>query len=144
MSELLAIFTQLSSSHPASYCSRLKSNIDGKFLVDGVPFSCCNPNSPRPCIQYQLTNNTAHYRYDVMTEELNIWMKGCREALLDYYTDIMSSIGIIMFIVWVFEVKPHLLKCSFRKCTICQKKEQLTMEWLVRKRHTTKNIAECM
>uniref|UniRef100_A0A8C6YBY4 Photoreceptor outer segment membrane glycoprotein 2 n=1 Tax=Naja naja TaxID=35670 RepID=A0A8C6YBY4_NAJNA len=83
---------------------RLKSNIDGKFLVDGVPFSCCNPNSPRPCIQYQLTNNTAHYSYEFMTEELNIWMKGCREALLDYYTDIMRSIGITTFVVWVFEL----------------------------------------
>ncbi|KAF7251495.1 Photoreceptor outer segment membrane glycoprotein 2 [Varanus komodoensis] len=83
---------------------RLKSNIDGKFLVDGVPFSCCNPTSPRPCIQYQLTNNTAHYNYDFLTEELNIWMKGCREALLDYYTDIMRSIGITVLIVWLFEL----------------------------------------
>lgn len=116
MFELLAFLTELSSP-PPSYSSRLKGNIDGKFLVDGVPFSCCNPNSPRPCIQYQLTNNTAHYRYDFMTDELNIWMKGCREALLDYYTDIMRSIGITTFVVWVFEVKPHLLKCSFHKGT---------------------------
>uniref|UniRef100_A0A8B9P3J9 Uncharacterized protein n=1 Tax=Apteryx owenii TaxID=8824 RepID=A0A8B9P3J9_APTOW len=83
---------------------RLKSNIDGKFLVDGVPFSCCNPNSPRPCIQYQLTNNSAHYSYDFLTEELNIWVKGCREVLLDYYTAIMRSIGIEALLIWLFEV----------------------------------------
>ncbi|KAM9290319.1 photoreceptor outer segment membrane glycoprotein 2 [Cariama cristata] len=83
---------------------RLKSNVDGKFLVDGVPFSCCNPSSPRPCIQYQLTNNSAHYNYDFLTEELNIWVKGCREALLDYYTAIMRSIGIAALLIWLFEL----------------------------------------
>ncbi|XP_054825916.1 photoreceptor outer segment membrane glycoprotein 2-like [Eublepharis macularius] len=83
---------------------RLKSNIDGKFLVDGVPFSCCNPNSPRPCIQYELTNNSAHYNYDFLTEDLNIWMKGCRAALLEYYTDIMKSIAVMVFLIWLFEL----------------------------------------
>ncbi|KFV46233.1 Photoreceptor outer segment membrane glycoprotein 2, partial [Tyto alba] len=83
---------------------RLKSNVDGKFLVDGVPFSCCNPSSPRPCIQYQLTNNSAHYHYDFLTEELNIWVKGCREALLEYYTAIMRSVGIAALLIWLFEL----------------------------------------
>ncbi|XP_003339499.2 photoreceptor outer segment membrane glycoprotein 2-like [Monodelphis domestica] len=83
---------------------RLKNNIDGKFLVDGVPFSCCNPSSPRPCIQYHLTNNTAHYNYDFLTEELNVWMRGCREALLDHYSYIMRSIGLVVLIIWLFEL----------------------------------------
>lgn len=95
---------QVCNAQTLSHCSRLKSNVDGKFLVDGVPFSCCNPSSPRPCIQYQLTNNSAHYNYDFLTEELNIWMKGCREALLDYYTGIMRSIGIAALLIWLFEV----------------------------------------
>lgn len=95
---------QVCNGQTLSCCSRLKSNVDGKFLVDGVPFSCCNPSSPRPCIQYQLTNNSAHYNYDFLTEELNIWMKGCREALLDYYTGIMRSIGIAALLIWLFEV----------------------------------------
>uniref|UniRef100_A0A674MAF6 Retinal outer segment membrane protein 1a n=1 Tax=Takifugu rubripes TaxID=31033 RepID=A0A674MAF6_TAKRU len=30
---------------------RVKSNVDGRYLVDGVPFSCCNPSLPRPCLQ---------------------------------------------------------------------------------------------
>ncbi|XP_077175120.1 photoreceptor outer segment membrane glycoprotein 2-like [Paroedura picta] len=83
---------------------RLNSNIDGKYLVDGVPFSCCNPNSPRPCIQYQLTNNSAHHNYDFLTEDLNIWMKGCKEVLLEYYTDIMKSIAVSVFLIWFFEL----------------------------------------
>ncbi|XP_029453311.1 photoreceptor outer segment membrane glycoprotein 2-like [Rhinatrema bivittatum] len=84
--------------------SRFKSNVDGKFLVDGVPFSCCNPNSPRPCILYHLTNNSAHYNYDFLTEELNVWMKGCRHVLLEYYTHIIQSIGLTVILIWMFEL----------------------------------------
>lgn len=72
--------------------------------MDGVPFSCCNPSSPRPCIQYQVTNNSAHYSYDYQTEELNLWRRGCREALLHYYSSMMSSMGAVVLLVWLFEV----------------------------------------
>lgn len=84
--------------------SRLRSNVDGKYLMDGVPFSCCSINSPRPCIQRQITNNSAHFNYDHQTEELNLWTKGCRQALLEYYTHIMQSIGLTVLITWLFEV----------------------------------------
>ncbi|CAH2325061.1 RDS peripherin xRDS35 [Pelobates cultripes] len=70
---------------------RIKSNVDGRYLMDSVPFSCCNPSSPRPCIQVQITNNSAHYSYSYQTDELNIWVRGCREALLNYYTGIMAT-----------------------------------------------------
>ncbi|XP_004424202.1 PREDICTED: peripherin-2 [Ceratotherium simum simum] len=83
---------------------RIKSNVDGRYLVDGVPFSCCNPSSPRPCIQYQLTNNSAHYSYDHQTEELNLWVRGCRAALLGYYSSLMNSMGAFTLLVWLFEV----------------------------------------
>ncbi|KAL6078929.1 hypothetical protein STEG23_025499 [Scotinomys teguina] len=83
---------------------RIKSNVDGRYLVDGVPFSCCNPSSPRPCIQYQLTNNSAHYSYDHQTEELNLWLRGCRTALLSYYSSLMNSMGVVTLLVWLFEV----------------------------------------
>ncbi|XP_070274690.1 peripherin-2 [Myotis yumanensis] len=83
---------------------RIKSNVDGRYLVDGVPFSCCNPNSPRPCIQYQLTNNSAHYSYDHQTEELNLWVRGCRAALLSYYSSLMNSMGAVTLLVWLFDV----------------------------------------
>lgn len=83
---------------------RFKSNVDGKYLLDGVPFSCCNPGSPRPCIQHQLTNNSAHYSYDYQTEELNLWNRGCREALLHYYTSMMSSVGVLVFFIWILEM----------------------------------------
>lgn len=91
-----------SSSHLSS--SRIKSNVDGRYLVDGVPFSCCNPSSPRPCIQHQVTNNSAHYSYDHQTEELNLWLVGCRAALLGYYGSLMSSMGAATLLVWLLEV----------------------------------------
>lgn len=73
--------------------------------MDGVPFSCCNTFSPRPCIQQQITNNSAHFNYEHQTEIQNLWMKGCRQALLEYYTHIMQSIGLTVLITWLFEVR---------------------------------------
>uniref|UniRef100_A0A8C5G661 Photoreceptor outer segment membrane glycoprotein 2-like n=1 Tax=Gouania willdenowi TaxID=441366 RepID=A0A8C5G661_GOUWI len=80
---------------------RLRSNVEGKYLMDGVPFSCCNVNSPRPCIQQQINNNSAHFNYEHQTEELNLWMRGCRQALLEYYTHIMQSIGLTVLILGI-------------------------------------------
>lgn len=88
-------------------CSRVKSNVDGRYLVDGVPFSCCNPSSPRPCIQYQMTNNSAHYNYEYQTEELNIYLRGCREALLNYYMGLMNTIGTGVLSVFLLQVFLH-------------------------------------
>lgn len=92
--------TKLYLSH-----SRVMSNVEGKYIMDSVPFSCCNPGSPRPCIQHHLTNNSAHYDYDHRTEELNIWNRGCREAVFSYYSSIMSGIGVLIFIFIVLEVR---------------------------------------
>ncbi|KAG7518684.1 RDS peripherin xRDS35 [Solea senegalensis] len=72
---------------------RIRSNVDGRYLLDGVPFSCCNPASPRPCLQNHLTDNTAHYNYDFQSEELNLYSRGCRQALIDYYMGLMNSTG---------------------------------------------------
>ncbi|KAL6477768.1 hypothetical protein MHYP_G00136030 [Metynnis hypsauchen] len=83
---------------------RLRSNVEGKYLMDGVPFSCCNVNSPRHCIQYQLTNNSAHFNYDYKTEDLNLWKRGCHQALVEYYTNIMHSIGLTVLLIWLFEL----------------------------------------
>ncbi|KAL6475419.1 hypothetical protein SRHO_G00157790 [Serrasalmus rhombeus] len=83
---------------------RISSNVDGQYLLDGVPFSCCNPSSPRPCIQHQVTNNSAHYSYEHQTEDLNIWKRGCREALVSYYGGLMNTIGVLVLLVTILEV----------------------------------------
>lgn len=72
---------------------RIRSNVDGRYLLDGVPFSCCNPASPRPCLQNQLTDSRVHYNYEYQTEELNLYARGCRQALTDYYMGLMNSTG---------------------------------------------------
>uniref|UniRef100_A0A3B3WIR9 Retinal outer segment membrane protein 1b n=1 Tax=Poecilia mexicana TaxID=48701 RepID=A0A3B3WIR9_9TELE len=72
---------------------RMRSNVDGRYLLDGVPFSCCNPASPRPCLQNQLTDSRAHYNYEYQSEELNLYSRGCRQALTDYYMGLMNSTG---------------------------------------------------
>lgn len=78
---------------PSSVSSRIRSNVDGRYLLDGVPFSCCNPASPRPCLQYHLTDNSAHHNYEFQSEELNLHNRGCRQALTDYYMELMNSTG---------------------------------------------------
>ncbi|XP_076855619.1 peripherin-2a isoform X1 [Brachyhypopomus gauderio] len=83
---------------------RINSNVDGQYLVNGVPFSCCNPSSPRPCIHYQVTNSSAHYSYDHHTEELNIWKHGCKAALVSYYGGLMNSIGVLVLLVTFLQI----------------------------------------
>uniref|UniRef100_A0A3B3RQK3 Photoreceptor outer segment membrane glycoprotein 2-like n=1 Tax=Paramormyrops kingsleyae TaxID=1676925 RepID=A0A3B3RQK3_9TELE len=82
---------------------RLRSNVEGKYLVDAVPFSCCNPSSPRPCIQQQVTNSSAHFNYDYQREELNVWRRGCCQALMEYYSQILQSVGLTVLLIWLFE-----------------------------------------
>lgn len=84
--------------------SRVRSNVDGRFLMDGVPFSCCNPGSPRPCIQEQLLDNAAHHNYDHHSEELNLYSRGCRQALVSYYMGLMNTIGPGVVSVFVMQV----------------------------------------
>ncbi|CAB1452258.1 unnamed protein product [Pleuronectes platessa] len=84
---------------------RLRSNVEGKFLMDSVPFSCCSTFSPRPCIQQQVSNSSAHFNYDLQSQQRNLWRRGCRQALLDHYTGIMQSIGLTVLLIWLFEVK---------------------------------------
>ncbi|KAJ3606553.1 hypothetical protein NHX12_026074 [Muraenolepis orangiensis] len=83
---------------------RLRSNVGGQYLTDGVPFSCCSPFSPRPCIQHRLTNTTAHFNYRHGTDRLNLWTRGCRQVLLDHYTGILRSTGLVVLLIWLFEL----------------------------------------
>lgn len=92
--------------------------MEGRYLLDGVPFSCCNINSPRPCIQQQITNNSAYFNYEHQTEQLNLWMKGCRQALLEHYSYIIQSIGLAVFISWLFEVRKYKYNTKYNICFI--------------------------
>lgn len=76
----------------------------GKYLVEQVPFSCCSPWSPHPCIQQQLADVSAHFNYDQLSQQLNLWRRGCRQALMEHYTSIMQAIGFTVLLIWMFEV----------------------------------------
>ncbi|KAE8280894.1 Potassium voltage-gated channel subfamily G member 3 [Larimichthys crocea] len=53
--------------------------------------------------EHHLTNNSAHYDYDHRIEELNIWTRGCREALFSYFSGMMNSIGILIITTIILE-----------------------------------------
>lgn len=72
--------------------------------MDRVPFSCCSTFSPRPCIQQRLADGSAHFNYDQQSRELNLWRRGCHQALMEHYTTIMQSVGLIVLLIWLFEV----------------------------------------
>lgn len=101
------------SSPPAS--SRIRSNVDSRYLLDGVPYSCCNPTSPRPCLQYHLTDNNAHFSYDYHSEELNLHSRGCRQALTDYYMDLMNSTGPGVLSVILIQVGQFFWVCDWKR-----------------------------
>lgn len=81
--------------------------MEGKYLMDGVPFSCCSTLSPRPCIQQQVSDRSIHFNYDQRSQQFNLWRRGCRQALLDHYTGLMQSIGLTVLLIWLFEVPTH-------------------------------------
>ncbi|KAK5873427.1 hypothetical protein PBY51_018468 [Eleginops maclovinus] len=88
----------------SSVVDRLRSNIGGQFLQDSVPFSCCSPASPRPCIQTQLRDASKHFNYGQRSQQLNQWGVGCRLALMDHYTGILQTIGFTVMLIWLFEL----------------------------------------
>ncbi|KAJ8250623.1 hypothetical protein COCON_G00225450 [Conger conger] len=116
---------------------RVLSNVEGKYLMDGVPFSCCNPNSPRPCIQFQLNNNSAHYDYDHHTEELNIFTRGCRDSLLSYYGGMMNSIGALVLLFTILQVAVTVglkyLSTALETITNPEDPECVSEGWLLEK-----------
>ncbi|TKS86435.1 Photoreceptor outer segment membrane glycoprotein 2 CRDS2 [Collichthys lucidus] len=86
-----------------------------------IEFQCCGNNGYKDWFQIQwdqqplpghvpkrggrqITNNSAHFNYEHQTEQLNLWLKGCRQALLEYYNHIMQSIGLTVLITWLFEL----------------------------------------
>ncbi|KAF7231046.1 photoreceptor outer segment membrane glycoprotein 2-like [Nothobranchius furzeri] len=83
---------------------RLRSNVEGKYLMDSVPFSCCSTISPRPCVQHRLSSASSDFSYDHQRQPLNLWRRGCGQALLDHYTGVMQSIGLTVLLIWLFEL----------------------------------------
>ncbi|XP_055521369.1 LOW QUALITY PROTEIN: RDS/peripherin-like protein xRDS35 [Leucoraja erinacea] len=99
---------------------QLHSNIAGLYLMDSVPFSCCNPASPRPCIQHHLRDPSAHYNYQPGPEDLNLWTRGCHEALLDHYSSILNWVGAALLLSSLLQFSLPLLCCEPKGLFLCR------------------------
>ncbi|XP_041467635.1 trithorax group protein osa-like [Lytechinus variegatus] len=77
--------------------SKIQSKMTtGKYLTDDVPFSCCRPKSPRPCIHHQVQDNDIHYNYDYQTD-LTLHPVGCKEQLMEYFGSKFNQLGAASF-----------------------------------------------
>ncbi|XP_044536957.1 rod outer segment membrane protein 1-like [Gracilinanus agilis] len=83
---------------------QLQSNVEGLYLIDGVPFSCCNPNAPRPCLQNQLSNPQAYPLSDPRQRSLNLWEQGCHGVLLRHLWGLASTLGTVLGVTLVLQV----------------------------------------
>lgn len=83
---------------------RIQSNVEGLYLIDGVPFSCCNPHSPRPCLQSQLSDPHAHPLFDPRQPNLNLWAQGCHEVLLGHLQGLSGTLGSILAVTLLLQV----------------------------------------
>lgn len=93
-----------------SVCSRIQSNVEGLYLIDGVPFSCCNPHSPRPCLQDQLSDPHAHPLFDPRQPNLNLWPQGCHGVLLGHLQGLASTLGSMLAVTFLLQVSPQCLR----------------------------------
>nr|XP_058925645.1 rod outer segment membrane protein 1 isoform X2 [Kogia breviceps] len=82
---------------------RIQSNVEGLYLIDGVPFSCCNPHSPRPCLQSQLSDPHAHPLFDPRQPNLNLWAQGCHEVLLGHLQGLASRLGNMLALTFLLQ-----------------------------------------
>ncbi|XP_004383998.1 rod outer segment membrane protein 1 [Trichechus manatus latirostris] len=82
---------------------RIQSNVEGLYLIDGVPFSCCNPHSPRPCLQSRLSDPYAHPIFDPRQPNLNLWAQGCHGVLLGYLQGLASTLGSMLAVTFLLQ-----------------------------------------
>jgi len=53
----------------------------GLLLTNSVPFSCCDIQSPRPCIEVDIIDRHRHFAYDP-SNDLTIYQTGCADKLM--------------------------------------------------------------
>lgn len=77
---------------------------NGAFTTDDVPFSCCSAEARRPCIHHHVHDNRKHYNYDYR-QAVTLNLKGCREALMDFFGDvILVNGGYCVLGIFVFQL----------------------------------------
>ena len=72
-------------------------------LHDAVPFSCCDPSAPRPCVHMFVHQKHKEYNF---VEDITLYTKGCRDAIMDYFADTMLiQGGACVFGIFVLQVR---------------------------------------
>ncbi|XP_067682294.1 peripherin-2-like [Haliotis asinina] len=73
------------------------------YINDDVPFSCCNPASPRPCIHHDIHDNKRHYNYDYRVKT-TLHSVGCRHALDNYYGwGLLTNVGALVVCISILQ-----------------------------------------
>ncbi|XP_051821480.1 rod outer segment membrane protein 1 [Antechinus flavipes] len=83
---------------------QIQSNVEGRYLIDGVPFSCCNPHSPWPCLQRQLSSAQARPLSDPRQLGLNLWERGCHGVLLGHLRALAGTLGTLLGVTFFLQV----------------------------------------
>ncbi|XP_071081215.1 peripherin-2-like [Haliotis cracherodii] len=86
------------------------------YINDDVPFSCCNPASPRPCINHDIHDNKLHHNYDFRLST-TLHNTGCRPALDKFYgwgllTDVGALIVCISLLQGVAVILTRIIQTS--------------------------------
>jgi len=55
---------------------------DGEFFTDSVPFSCCDVDSPKPCLHDDVLKTYSRYEYNP-ARRLTINTDGCSAVVSD-------------------------------------------------------------
>ncbi|KAL8608285.1 hypothetical protein ACOMHN_042152 [Nucella lapillus] len=71
--------------------------VNGEFLTDDAPYSCCDVHLGRPCVHHQVRNLSAHMQ---LGPEGTLYTVGCGERLEDYWrSNVLNPILGILFLV---------------------------------------------
>ena len=75
-----------------------------EYTNDDVPFSCCDPASPRPCVHHHVATDQLHFQYSHQDNH-TLYRTGCKKALMDFFGDVLlRSVGLCFLFMFVLQV----------------------------------------
>ena len=83
---------------------------DGEFYTDSVPFSCCDVDSPAPCIHDNVLEASGRYGYNP-ARELTVYTDGCSAVVSD--TLQTTLIGCVLVGLSLVAVRTHVTYAAF-------------------------------
>ena len=83
------------------------------FTTESVPFSCCNIQVMRPCIDFEVTNSDIHPRYSAQSDN-TLTQVGCSKKLADNILNIIiPCITKYGYVIVITEVWQHFYAWSY-------------------------------